>query len=46
MWKYDRKFNRDIDNSKILHVTGLSKHDFESVKEEIRREFEKINSVE
>ena len=45
-WKYDRKFNRDIDCSKILRVTGLSKHDFASVEEGIRRELEKINAAE
>ena len=45
MWKYDRKFNRDIDCSKILRVTGLSKEDFASVEEGIRRELEKINTA-
>lgn len=44
MWIYDRRFNRDIDCSKILRVTGLSKDDFASVEEGIRRELEKINS--
>lgn len=46
IWKYDRKFNRDIDCSKILRVTGLSKHDFASVEEGIRHELEKINTTE
>ena len=32
-WIYDRRFNRDIDCSKILRVTGLSKSDFASVEE-------------
>lgn len=45
MWKYDRRFNRDIDCSKILRVTGLSKEDFASVEEGIRRELEKINTT-
>ena len=44
IWKYDRRFNRDIDCSKILRVTGLSKEDFASVEEGIRRELEKINT--
>lgn len=44
-WKYDRSFNRDIDCSKILRVTGLSKEDFASVEEGIRRELEKINTT-
>ena len=46
MWKYDRIFNRDIDCSKILRVTGLSKHDFSSVEEGIKRELEKIHAAE
>ena len=45
MWKYDRRFNRDIDCSKILRVTGLSKEDFASVEEGIRRELEMINTA-
>lgn len=45
VWKYDRRFNRDIDCSKILRVTGLSKEDFASVEEGIRRELEKINTT-
>ena len=43
IWKYDRKFNRYIDCSKILRVTGLSRNDFASLEEGIRRELEKIN---
>ena len=46
MWKYDRIFNRDIDCSKILRVTGLSKNDFSSVEEGIKRELEKIHAAE
>ena len=46
IWKYDRRFNRDIDCSKILRVTGLSKEDFASVEEGIRRELEKINTTQ
>ena len=42
MWKYDRRFNREIDCSKILRVTGLSQNDFISVEEGIKRELEKI----
>lgn len=30
---YDRLFNRFIDNSKILNVTGLKKEDFKTIKE-------------
>ena len=45
IWKYDRRFNRDIDCSKILRVTGLSKQDFISVEEGIRRELEVIRTA-
>ncbi len=38
MWCYDRKFNRDIDCSKILQVTGLNAKDFLSVREGIAAE--------
>lgn len=38
MWIYDRKFNRDIDCSKILRVTGLKKGDFATVGEGIATE--------
>ena len=44
IWKYDRHFNRDIDSSKILRVTGLSKQDFTSVEEGIKHELEKIRA--
>ena len=43
MWIYDRKFNRQIDASKILRVTGLGKDDFRSVEEGIRRELDILN---
>lgn len=35
MWIYDRKFNRDIDCSKILRVTGLKQEDFATVEDGI-----------
>lgn len=40
IWKYDRKFNRDIDPSKILKVTGLNSSDFTTVAEGIKQELE------
>ena len=43
MWYYDRTFNRDIDSSKILSVTGLKKDDFATVREGIRAELEILN---
>ncbi len=41
-WTYDRTFNREIDCSKILRVTGLKKQDFASIEEGLRRELAKI----
>ena len=43
MWHYDRKFNRDIDSTKILSVTGLTKNDFATVQEGIRAELSLLN---
>ncbi len=43
MWKYDRIFNRDIDASKVLKVTGLKQSDFTSVSDGIKIE---INILE
>lgn len=40
--KYDRLFNREIDNSKILKATGLKKEDFVSIKDGIKIELEAI----
>lgn len=44
MWQYayDRKFNRLMDNSKILSVTGLSESDFLPVAEGLRIEWNKL----
>lgn len=39
---YDRLFDRQIDNGKILKATGLTKNDFLSVKEGLRIEMQKI----
>ena len=43
MWYYDRAFNRDIDSSKILSVTGLKQKDFATVQEGIRAELNLLN---
>ena len=40
--KYDRLYDRKIDNSKILSVTGLKKDSFKTVKEGIKIELSKI----
>lgn len=39
-WRYwyDRMFDRDIDNSKVLQATGLKKEDFLSIEEGLRLE--------
>ncbi len=42
--KYDRLFDRKINNTKILDVTGLTRGDFISVKDGIKIELEKIFS--
>lgn len=38
IWIYDRKFNRDVDCSKIMKATGLTPADFVSPTEGLRRE--------
>lgn len=40
--KYDRFFDRQIDNSKVLKATGLSDKDFLSIREGIKIELDKI----
>lgn len=42
--KYDRLFNRKIDNTKILEATGLKKEDFTPIKEGIKIELKKIEN--
>ena len=44
-WKYDRIYNRDIDCSKILRVTGLGAEEFASVKEGILCELAILNQT-
>lgn len=39
--KYDRLFDRKIDNNKILAVSGLKKEDFTSIKEGIKIEIDR-----
>jgi len=40
MWLYDRNFDRTIDNSKVMRVTGLCKDDMTSVRDGLRYEIE------
>ncbi len=42
IFKYDRVFDRKIDNSKILGVTGLKAGDFSSIYKGIKTELSKI----
>ena len=44
LYIYDRKYDRIMDNSAILSVTGLSDNDFLPIKEGIKIELEKIKS--
>ncbi len=40
-WKYDRAYDRRIDNSKVLAATGLTSADFKSIREGIIIELKK-----
>lgn len=40
IFKYDRVFDRKIDNSKVLKATGLKKSDFSSIEDGIKTEIE------
>ena len=42
---YDRNYNRDVDNSKILRDTGLKPEDFTPFKEGVRQELEKVGAI-
>lgn len=42
--KYDRLFDRIIDNSKILKATGLTKDDFTPIKEGLKIELENLKN--
>lgn len=46
MLKYDRMYDRDVDNSKILRVTGLTHEDFTSIREGIQIELENYRKEE
>lgn len=42
---YDRNYNREVDNSKVLKATGLTSKDFTPFKEGIRIELEKLGAI-
>jgi len=41
-WKHDRRYNRDVDCSKVLKATGLTSADFTSIEDGLRRELKKL----
>ncbi len=43
MWYRDRIYNRRIDASKVLSVTGLTKKDFKTIREGIQAELDVLN---
>ena len=45
-WRYDRAYDRVIDNSKVLSVTGLKAEDFTSIREGVRIELKNIGAIE
>lgn len=45
-WKYDRAYDRSIDNSKVLAATGLCPSDFKTIREGILIELEKMEDPE
>lgn len=44
--RYDRLFDRKIDNRKVLEATGLRKEDFVSIRNGIKYELDKILNEE
>lgn len=45
-WYYDRRFDRAIDNTKVLRATGLSAGDFKSIEEGVRIELTKLGALQ
>jgi hypothetical protein len=39
-WIYDRRYNRDIDCTKVMETTGLKPEDFTPVEEALRYELQ------
>ena len=44
-WRYDRAYDRAIDNSKVLKATGLNPTDFKTIKEGICIELKKLGAI-
>lgn len=45
-WYHDRRYNRDIDCTKVLEATGLTSADFASLEDGIRYELQKYSEVQ
>ncbi len=45
IWRYDRAYDRKIDNTKVLKATGLTSKDFKSIKEGIEIELKKLGVI-
>lgn len=45
-WVYDRKFDRVVDNSKILAATGLTSADFVSIRDGLAMEWNNLRQAE
>lgn len=45
IWKYDRRFDRAIDNTKIRKATGLSPADFRPIAEGVAVELKKLGAI-
>ena len=44
-WKYDRIYDRRIDNTKVLKATGLSSENFKTIREGIEIELKKYGAI-
>jgi len=44
-WRYDRIYDRTIDNSKVLAAAGLEPSDFKSIKEGLITELKKLGAI-
>ncbi len=45
-WKYDRAYDRAVDNCKVLAATGLTRADFKTIREGICIELQKLGALE
>ena len=44
-WRYDRAYDRSIDNTKILKATQLNPADFKSIRDGIAIELQKLGAI-